>query len=62
MELESTVNERPSRITLAVLPTPYKVLTTCIIATLAFGMLGALGQIGSITCLSRIVYHKTKFT
>ena len=45
MELESTVNERPSRITLAVLPTPHKVLVTCIIATLAFGMLGALGQI-----------------
>ena len=45
MEPESTSNERPSRITLAVLPTPYKVLVTCIIATLAFGMLGALGQI-----------------
>jgi hypothetical protein len=45
MELESTVDERPSRITLAVLPTPHKVLVTCIIATLAFGMLGALGQI-----------------
>lgn len=27
------------------LPTPFKVLVTCIIATLAFGMLGALGQI-----------------
>ena len=45
MESESTANERPSRITLAVLPTPHKVLVTCIIATLAFGMLGALGQI-----------------
>ena len=45
MERERTINKPLSRITLAVLPTPYKVLATCIIATLAFGMLGALGQI-----------------
>lgn len=45
MEPDITVNKRPSRITLAVLSTPYKVLATCIIGTLAFGMLGALGQI-----------------
>jgi len=45
MEPDSTVNKRPSRITLTVLSTPHKVLVTCIIATLAFGMLGALGQI-----------------
>ena len=44
MELQSTAIKHPSRIILAVLPNPYKVLTTCIIATLAFGMLGALGQ------------------
>ena len=45
MEREMYANTRPSKITLAVIPTPYKVLATCIIATLAFGMLGALGQI-----------------
>jgi hypothetical protein len=45
MEPESATNKRPLRITLVVLPTPYKVLATCIIATLAFGMLGAMGQI-----------------
>ena len=33
------------RLTLALIPTPAKVLATCIIAVLAIGMLGALGQI-----------------
>ncbi len=33
------------RLTLAGMPTPAKALVTCIIVTLAFGMVGALGQI-----------------
>ena len=45
MEPDITVNKCQSRLTLAVLSTPQKVLVTCIIASLAFGMLGALGQI-----------------
>jgi hypothetical protein len=45
MGTERTDNKHPWRITLAILPTPYKVLATCIIAILALGMLGALGQI-----------------
>ncbi len=33
------------RLTLATLPTPAKILATCILVTLGIGMLGALGQI-----------------
>lgn len=43
--MESNADKRSSRIILANLPTPYKVLVSCIILTLAIGMLGALGQI-----------------
>ena len=45
MASKTTAAKRLSPITLALLPTPYKVLATCIIATLTIGMLGALGQI-----------------
>jgi hypothetical protein len=36
---------RQRHLTLAALPTPGKILATCVLATLAIGMLGALGQI-----------------
>lgn len=41
------MNEKPSTctITLAQIPTPAKALATCVIMTLALGMIGALGQI-----------------
>lgn len=41
------MHQKPNahRMTLAQLPTPAKALATCIIFTLAFGMIGALGQI-----------------
>jgi hypothetical protein len=45
MHSTATDNQATSRLTLARLPTPAKVLTTCIIVTLGIGMLGALGQI-----------------
>jgi hypothetical protein len=45
MELGTSAHKGASRITLAKLSTPYKALVTSIIATLAFGMLGALGQV-----------------
>lgn len=45
--MDSTIipNTRPARITLAALTTPAKILATGIIMTMAFGMLGALGQV-----------------
>lgn len=46
MEATDTGNHKYlAKLTLAAMPTPIKVLATCIIATLAFGMAGALGQI-----------------
>ena len=43
--MRSTDSQAVPRLTLATLPTPAKVLATCIIVTLGIGMLGALGQI-----------------
>ncbi len=40
-----TEAKRQRHLTLATLPTPGKILATCVLATLAIGMLGALGQI-----------------
>ena len=45
--MESILREKKNKqdVTLAVMSTPAKALATCIIATLAFGMLGAMNQI-----------------
>ena len=45
MNSTATDSQSVSSLTLATLPTPAKVLATCIIVTLGIGMLGALGQI-----------------
>jgi hypothetical protein len=45
--MESILNEQKKNqgVTFTVMSTPAKALATCIIATLAFGMFGALGQV-----------------
>ena len=45
--MDSTLTDQcpPRRMTLTLMPTPAKVLATCIIMVLSIGMLGALGQI-----------------